>query len=82
MKHENYEILNLLGYVLAKFDNEFIKQFGFKTKTAFFDYFVELKIVETGSVVKKEWIYLIHFFQIAEEKVGGKKAMHIFIENI
>ena len=35
-RHKNYEILNLLGYGLAKFDNEFIKQFGFKTKVAFF----------------------------------------------
>ncbi|TAF09127.1 MAG: DUF3883 domain-containing protein [Flavobacteriia bacterium] len=62
MKHENYEILNLLGYGLAKFDNEFIKQFGFKTKTAFFDYFVELKIVETGSVVKNRMDLFDPFF--------------------
>lgn len=51
-KHENYEILNLLGYGLAKFDNEFIKQFGFKTKLSFFEYFVEIGMVETASVVK------------------------------
>ena len=62
MKHENYEILNLLGYGLAKFDNEFIKQFGFKTKSAFFDYFVELKIVETGSVVKNRMDLFDPFF--------------------
>lgn len=53
-KHDNYEILNLLGYGLAKFNNQFIKQFGFKTKISFFEYFVELGIVETGSVVKKQ----------------------------
>lgn len=51
-KHENYELLNLLGYGLSKFDNELIKQFGFKTKQAFFDYFVELGLVKTASVVK------------------------------
>ena len=62
MKHENYEILNLLGYGLAKFDNEFIKQFGFKTKSAFFDYFVELKIVETGSIVKNRMDLFDPFF--------------------
>jgi len=62
MKHENYEILNLLGYGLAKFDNEFIKQFGFKTKSAFFDYFVELKIVETGSVIKNRMDLFDPFF--------------------
>ncbi|MBP9792929.1 MAG: DUF3883 domain-containing protein [Flavobacterium sp.] len=62
MKHENYEILNLLGYGLAKFDNEFIKQIGFKTKSSFFDYFVELKIVETGSVVKNRMDLFDPFF--------------------
>jgi len=28
-KHENYEILNLIGYGLSKFDNAFIEEFGF-----------------------------------------------------
>lgn len=63
MKHENYEILNLLGYGLAKFDNEFIKQFGFTTKIAFFDYFVQLNIVETGSVVKNRMDLFDPFFE-------------------
>jgi hypothetical protein len=62
-KHENYEILNLLGYGLAKFDNEFIKQFGFKTKLSFFEYFVELGIVETGSVVKNRMDLFDPFFE-------------------
>lgn len=62
-KHENYEILNLLGYGLAKFNNEFIKQFGFKTKTSFFEYFVELGIVETGSVVKNRMDIFDPFFE-------------------
>lgn len=62
-KHENYEILNLLGYGLAKFDNEFIKQFGYKTKLSFFKYFVELGIVETGSVVKNRMDLFDPFFE-------------------
>ena len=74
MKHENYEILNLLGYVLAKFDNEFIKQFGFKTKTAFFDYFVELKIVETGSVVKNRMDFFDPFFPNSGRKGWWQKG--------
>jgi len=61
-KHENYEILNLLGYGLAKFDSEFVKQFGFDTKSAFFEYFVELGLVETGSVVKNRMDLFDHFF--------------------
>ena len=61
-KHENNEILNLLGYGLAKFGNEFIKQFGFKTKLSFFEYFVEIGIVETGSVVKNRMDLFDPFF--------------------
>lgn len=61
-KHKNYEILNLLGYGLAKFDNEFINQFGFKTKSSFFNYFVELGIVDTGSVVKNRMDLFDPFF--------------------
>ena len=62
-KHENYEILNLLGYGLAKFDNDFINQFGFNTKSSFFEYFVELRIVETGSVVKNRMDLFDPFFE-------------------
>lgn len=62
-KHENYDILNLLGYGLAKFDNEFIEQFGFKTKSSFFKYFVELGIVETDSVVKNRMDLFDPFFE-------------------
>ncbi|WP_395063296.1 DUF3883 domain-containing protein [Flavobacterium sp.] len=51
-KHENYEILNLIGYGLSKFNDTFIKEFGFKTKNSFFNFFVQTGIVETGSVIK------------------------------
>ena len=61
-KHENYEILNLLGYGLSKFDNAFIKQFGFSTKNNFFNYFVEIGIVDTGSVVKNRMDLFEPFF--------------------
>ena len=29
-RHENYEILNLIGYGLAKFDLDFVQAFGFE----------------------------------------------------
>ena len=61
-KHENYEILNLLGYGLAKFNNEFINEFGFKTKNEFFEFFVKIGIVETGSVVKNRMDLFDPFF--------------------
>lgn len=61
-KHENYELLNLLGYGLAKFDDSFIAEFGFSTKSAFFAYFVELGIVKTASVVKNRMDLFDYFF--------------------
>ncbi len=61
-KHENYELLNLLGYGLAKFDKEFIEQFGFKTKSSFYQYFVDLDIVKTRSVVKNRMDLFDPFF--------------------
>lgn len=61
-KHENYELLNLLGYGLAKFDNDFIKEFGYKTKTDFFNFFVDKGIVKTASVVKNRMDLFDYFF--------------------
>ncbi|APZ44789.1 hypothetical protein BW723_00115 [Polaribacter reichenbachii] len=61
-KHQNYEILNLIGYGLAKFNNLFINQFGFKTKKSFFEYFVSLGIAETTSVVKNRMDLFDPFF--------------------
>ena len=61
-KHENYEILNLIGYGLSKFNNDFIKEFGFKTKTAFYEYCVNIGISETVGTVKNRMDLFDHFF--------------------
>lgn len=61
-KHENYEILNLIGYGLAKFDKNFVKEFGFKTKTAFYQHIVELEIAETIGTVKNRQDLFDPFF--------------------
>lgn len=61
-KHENYEILNLLGYGLAKFDTRFEKLFGFETKTAFYKYMVECGVAETDGVVKNRQDLFDPFF--------------------
>lgn len=45
------EILNLVGYGLAKFNYAFIQEFGFKTKTAFGQYFVELGMADTWKAI-------------------------------
>lgn len=61
-KHKNYEILNLIGYGLSKFNNEFIKQFGFKTKTSFYEYCVSVGIAETTGTIKNRMDLFDHFF--------------------
>jgi len=62
-KHKNYEILNLLGYGLAKFDTQFIKLFGFKTKTDFYRSLVKHGISETESVIKNRQDLFDPFFE-------------------
>ncbi|MBN4070304.1 DUF3883 domain-containing protein [Olleya sp. AH-315-F22] len=61
-KHENYEILNLLGYGLSEFNNNFIKEFGFTTKTSFYKFFVKNNIAETIGTVKNRMDLFDHFF--------------------
>ncbi|GAA8384267.1 hypothetical protein Hpkin5_01010 [Helicobacter pylori] len=61
-KHKNYEILNLIGYALAKFDNDFIKEFGFSTKNAFFEYCVQIGLAETTGVIKNRMDLFDYFF--------------------
>ncbi len=61
-KHKNYGILNLIGYGLSKFNNDFIKEFGFTTKTAFYEYFVENEIAETTGTIKNRMDLFDHFF--------------------
>jgi hypothetical protein len=51
-KHENYDILNLIGYGLSKFNTDFVKIYGFDTKTAFYEYIVSIGIAQTTSTVK------------------------------
>src|SRR6266545_4794065 len=62
VKHKNYEILNLIGYGLAKFDNAFIKQFGFKNKSAFYNYIIENKIAESIGTIKNRQDLFDPFF--------------------
>jgi len=61
-KHKNYEILNLIGYGLAKFDNNFIKEFGFKTKSSFYQFCVENNIAEQIGVIKNRMDLFDPFF--------------------
>ena len=61
-KHKNYEILNLIGYGLSKFNDDFIDEFGFNTKTAFYQYCVDNSIADTVGTVKNRMDLFDHFF--------------------
>ena len=61
-KHENYEILNLIGYGLSKFNNLFIKEFGFNTKTSFYEAMVNLGVAKTQSTLKNRQDLFDPFF--------------------
>ncbi len=61
-KHHNYEILNLIGYGLSKFNDEFIKEFGFTTKLSFYEYCVKNNIAETIGTIKNRMDLFDHFF--------------------
>jgi hypothetical protein len=62
-RHKNYEILNLIGYGLAKFDIGFIKEFGCKSKTEFYNYIVRIGIAETSGTVKNRQDLFDPFFE-------------------
>lgn len=85
-KHENYEVLNLIGYGLAKFNMDFIKFFGFKTKTAFYEYIVRQGIAETIGTVKNRQDLFDPFFD--NKRKGwwqkGEAYIHrkIFIDSL
>jgi hypothetical protein len=51
-KHKHYELLNLIGYGLSKFNYDFVKTYGFNTKVDFYKYIVETGVAETAGVVK------------------------------
>ena len=69
-KHQNYEILNLIGYGLSKFETSFIKQFGFNNKSLFYNFIVENKIAETIGTVKNRQDLFDPFFD------NGRKGWH------
>jgi len=61
-KHKNYEILNLIGYGLAKFDNSFIEEFGFSSKSSFYKFCVQNNLAEQTGVIKNRMDLFDPFF--------------------
>jgi hypothetical protein len=51
-RHENYEVLNLVGYGVAKFEGQLVAALGFKTKAAFFNSLIARGVAETRGTLK------------------------------
>jgi hypothetical protein len=51
-RHENYEVLNLIGYGLAKFEGALVDALGFKTKSAFFKSLIARGVAKTRGTLK------------------------------
>jgi hypothetical protein len=85
-QHKNYEILNLIGYGLSKFDNSFINEFGYSNKNQFYLYCVELGIVETIGTVKNRMDLFDPFFPNKRKGWWQKGDTYIhrklFIDNL
>jgi len=61
-RHENYEILNLIGYGLSKFNQNFLNEFGFKSKVSFYNFCVEIGLAETTGTIKNRMDLFDPFF--------------------
>ena len=61
-KHKHYELLNLVGYGLAKFGDSFWRCFGRKSKADFYRIFVDLGVAKTTGTVKSRQDLFDPFF--------------------
>jgi len=61
-KHKDYELLNLIGYGLAKFNLAFIKEFGANSKAAFYKYLITNNVAETAGTIKNRQDLFDPFF--------------------
>lgn len=73
-KHKNYDVLNLIGYGLSKFNNAFIKEFGFSTKSAFYQFCVINGISDTVGTVKNRMDLFDYFFPESGRKGWWQKG--------
>lgn len=61
-KHQNYEVLNLIGYGLAKFDKDFVGQFNCSSKNEFYQKMVDINVADTVGTVKNRQDLFDPFF--------------------
>ena len=52
VRHANYEMLNLIGYGLAKFETDLVAALGFRTKVALFTHLIKRGVASTTGTLK------------------------------
>lgn len=52
LKHDNYEVLNLVGYGLAKFEKDLIAALAFSTKSALYQSLIQRGVAKTVGTLK------------------------------
>ena len=75
-KHENYDILNMFGYGLAKFDMDLVYNMGYKTKTDFYQHFYQLGIAGSPSTIKNRQDLFDPFFNNKRKGWWQKKECY------
>jgi hypothetical protein len=76
-KHQNYEILNLIGYGLAKFDKDFIGQFNCASKNEFYQKMVDINLADTVGTVKNRQDLFDPFFENGRQGWWQKGNVYI-----
>jgi Domain of unknown function (DUF3883) len=75
--HKNYDLMNLIGYGLAKFDKEFVKHFAFNSKNDFYTYLVQIGLCDTIGAIKNRQDMLDPFFENGRQGWHQKSAQYI-----
>lgn len=84
-KKEETEIMNLIGYGLAKFDLSFTNEFGFKTKTSFNKYIVQIGLAKTEKAVSNRQDSFDPYFDNGRKgwwQRNQRQHIKLFIDNL
>ncbi len=79
------ETLNLIGYGLAKFDLDFTKEFGYKTKTSFSQFVVDIGLANSIKAVSNRQDTFDPYFDNGRKgwwQRNQRKHIKLFIDNL
>jgi len=82
---EETEIMNLIGYGLAKFDLKFTNEFDCKTKTSFGKYIVQLGLAKTEKAVSNRQDSFDPYFENGRKgwwQRNQRQHIKLFIDNL